>query len=623
MKPEQTPPPENHDKLLFPAGISATRSVLWIAIVALIYFAAARLSLLLVVQPEGIAAVWPPGGIFLSAILLTRHNLRPPLVAVLCVTDLIAELLAGTPFLVSAIYALALSGDAVLSSWLLIRFAGEPIAFRKARDVVGFLAFAFIFSNGLTSLVAAAAATLIPGTSFWNSWKWWAASDGIGNLLVTPFILSWAFWVKTRLGTWNAKQTLECAVLFILLALLHIVALGYLPKSELLSLFLPYLTFPLLLWAALRFGVRGVTSALLLLAAISIPFAAEDSLADFFFHGSHLDAVMAIQLYLAIMAIPSLFLASVVTEREMAEDRFRAIFEQAAVGVAQVETATGRFVQVNRRYCEIVGLTPDQMAATDFMTITHPEDLQADMADMEQLKQDRFRSYSKEKRYLRPDGSLVWVNLTVSPMWAPGEKVNTHIAVVEDITARRQAEEGLRESEARYRTLFEDAPIALWEEDFTGIKARFNELHRSGVTDIRVYLDENPEEVANLAARVRIVQINRTSVRVFGAESKEQVTRELPRYFTAESLEVFKEEVIALAEGRTRFNSEALRLTVGGRPVVFDLTLSVQPRTREQPFPCPGIIHRHHRAQPDGGDAPGNGTDTSKPSWKTRPSALP
>ena len=68
---------------------------------------------------------------------------------------------------------------------------------------------------------------------------------------------------------------------------------------------------------------------------------------------------------------------------------------------------------------------------------------------------------------------------------------------------------------------------------------------------------------ANMAARVRIVQINKTSVRVFGAESKEQVTRELPRYFTAESLEVFKEEVLALAEGRTSFSSEALRLTLG------------------------------------------------------------
>lgn len=130
------------------------------------------------------------------------------------------------------------------------------------------------------------------------------------------------------------------------------------------------------------------------------------------------------------------------------EELFRAIFEQAAVGVAQIETATGRFINVNRRYCDIADLTLEQMTSTSFMAITHPDDLQADLDNMEQLKQGHIRSFSMEKRYLRPDGSLVWVNLTVSPMWLPGESPNFHIAIVEDITKRKEAD-ALREDNQR------------------------------------------------------------------------------------------------------------------------------------------------------------------------------
>ena len=122
------------------------------------------------------------------------------------------------------------------------------------------------------------------------------------------------------------------------------------------------------------------------------------------------------------------------------EGRFRAIFEQAAVGVAQMETASGRFLRANRKYCDILGLEPNEITATTFMAITHPDDLQADLDNMRKLRDGLIRQFSLEKRYRRQDGSLVWVNLTVSPMWGPGEAQNYHIAVVEDITDRKMAE---------------------------------------------------------------------------------------------------------------------------------------------------------------------------------------
>jgi len=150
------------------------------------------------------------------------------------------------------------------------------------------------------------------------------------------------------------------------------------------------------------------------------------------------------------------------------EQLFRAIFEQAAVGIALIETSTGRFVRINQRYCEIVGLSQDDMTATTFMAITHPEDLQVDLSNMEELKAGRIRSFSMEKRYFRPDGSIAWVDLTVSPMWERGEQPTFHIAVVQDITERKQAQEVLRVTEGRLTEILNHSTAMIFMKDREG-----------------------------------------------------------------------------------------------------------------------------------------------------------
>ncbi len=122
------------------------------------------------------------------------------------------------------------------------------------------------------------------------------------------------------------------------------------------------------------------------------------------------------------------------------EERFRATFEQAAVGIAHV-SPEGRFLRVNQRFCDIVGYTRAEMLACTFQDITHPDDLEVDLEYVRQVLNGGIQTYSMEKRYIRKDSSVVWVNLTVALVRDPVGAPDYFISVVEDISERRRAEE--------------------------------------------------------------------------------------------------------------------------------------------------------------------------------------
>jgi len=142
------------------------------------------------------------------------------------------------------------------------------------------------------------------------------------------------------------------------------------------------------------------------------------------------------------------------------EQRFRAIFEQAAVGIAQADVHTGRFLRVNDKLCEIVGYPREDLLRLSWQDLTHAEDLPSDRESYARMLESH-RPYSKQKRYQRKDGRPVWVNVSVAPMWPPEADPSSHVSVVEDVTAAKQAAEALRESEERFRIAFETSPDAV------------------------------------------------------------------------------------------------------------------------------------------------------------------
>jgi PAS domain S-box-containing protein len=269
------------------------------------------------------------------------------------------------------------------------------------------------------------------------------------------------------------------------------------------------------------------------------------------------------------------------TERKVAESdlavseaRLRAIVENSrdAIGVSR----SGLHIMANPAYRVMFGLEAgEDITGLSILELIAPEDRELVVQYARERAARGTAPSDYEVNALRRDGNTFRMEVHASTYELDGEVFT--LVILRDITARKEAETLLRENEARFRAMFEDSPIGIWEEDFSEVKASFDALRAQGVVDFRSHFSEHPEGVVRLAGQVRILRINRASVATLKAASESEVVRNLPAYFTPSSLEVFKEELCALAEGRTQFRSEGSHLDSQGNLLDFDISLIVQP----------------------------------------------
>ena len=130
----------------------------------------------------------------------------------------------------------------------------------------------------------------------------------------------------------------------------------------------------------------------------------------------------------------------------ISEKEYKALFDLAPIGIAKVNANTGNYLEVNHKFCEIVGFSELELKGMNFQQITHNEDLQVGIENVQKLITKEINVYASEKRYIHKNGDVIWVNLFTAPLWKDGDEHINNIAIVEDITEKKIAEQNLKQS---------------------------------------------------------------------------------------------------------------------------------------------------------------------------------
>ncbi len=148
---------------------------------------------------------------------------------------------------------------------------------------------------------------------------------------------------------------------------------------------------------------------------------------------------------------------------QQSEQEFRAIFELASIGMAQADPCTGQWLRVNEKLCAITGYSAAEMLELRFSEVTHPEDRRRDWEAFQRVVRGEQPDYRVEKRYVRKDGTVAWVNVNMTVLRDAAGRVTRTVSTIEDITERKRAEEALQKSEKELAAFFEDSPVGmLW-----------------------------------------------------------------------------------------------------------------------------------------------------------------
>ncbi len=250
------------------------------------------------------------------------------------------------------------------------------------------------------------------------------------------------------------------------------------------------------------------------------------------------------------------------------EKKYRALFEQNHDAIFILDFQ-GRHLDANQRAANMLGYTREELMGISF------RDISADITQSEHILERLLRGEHiplYERMFRKKDGKLIPVEINLELVRdIHGKPVHIQ-SVIRDITQRKQAEKTLRDSQTRYRMLFEDSPVVLLEEDFSAVKQYVDRL-RDSVQDWSSYFESHPDVVQQCATLVRVVDVNQAALVWYQADSKESLLVILSQVLGRGGYPSFGEELLALAQGRTSYEiassrtntlGDSLRLIVRG-----------------------------------------------------------
>ncbi|MBI5891408.1 MAG: EAL domain-containing protein [Nitrosomonadales bacterium] len=457
-----------------------------------------------------ISPVWLPSGLGLAALMAGGKKYWPGIF----VGALAAYLAVGRSFPVSFFIAVSNVIEPLLALWLLALTKRFDPLLRDPRDYlwlifIGALVAILAASIGIATLLAAG---ILPAEFAFAGWMYWWRGNLFGIALVAPFLLIW----RTLPASWaRGKRRLVETVCFIVLSLLTSMIAFHGWTPEMMSdVPLAYLMFLFVIWGAVRFGRHGVM-LILLLTAIQGVLGALDGVG--FFASDIRTGLANFWLFTLSMTFVGIVLATSIRQQRLdaqalgeSEARLHAILDHAPVGIWFVGT-DGRYRFVNKRFCNAVGIPETAFLLTEHLPDLLGEEIAANCqaSDRASLAQDE--PYVSIEALPLVDGKLHQLEVTKARLRdARGEVVGT-IGISVDVTARKQAEEALRESEARWSFALEGGGDCVWDWNLLSNEVSLSKGGKGmfGFADDEIgnHISEwnarvHPEDVAGLLVQV-------------------------------------------------------------------------------------------------------------------------
>jgi PAS domain S-box-containing protein len=249
------------------------------------------------------------------------------------------------------------------------------------------------------------------------------------------------------------------------------------------------------------------------------------------------------------------------------ELKFKTIFDQATIGFAIMDAHSNDFIEVNNKYCDMLGYTFDEIKKIGITNLTHPDDANKNSLNFQKLKEGKIRDYSSEIRYITKSGETIWVTLTASCLCENNEKPLAYIAFIKDITAKKEADLVIEQSEKRFKSIFDNSPLPLWEEDFSAVKNRLVELDliNKNPKDVLSYFNENPEEVYKCISLVKIIDVNDECLKLHKIKDKKTLLENLSQLIATESIDDVKLQLVAISQNEQNFSIDSLIKDMDGQ----------------------------------------------------------
>jgi PAS domain S-box-containing protein len=517
-------------------GLAVTRQrrniQLWLLLTAG-YFAAGKLGFALAFANPNASPVWPPTGIAIASVLLFGRRVWPAI--------FIGSFLINYSTTQSAWSSLAIAGgnivESLVSGYLVERWAGGRAALLRGTGIFLFILLSGLLSTAISATVGVTALSLA-GFASWNEygsvWLTWWLGNAVGAIVVAPVLLCWAR--DRSLAAWRARPV---EISLVLVALLVVGAAAFVGTDYPVG----FLTLPVCVWAAFRFGQREATTATCVLSVMAT-WATVQGYGSFAAMQSPNTALLILQMFMAVITLVGLTVGAGVEERARAEDRERRLKEDLEIRVSERTAAwkaahsellasESRFARAQEvahigswewniaeqrewwsdELFRICGFEPGSVRPgfDTFLEILDPDDHPGVMRRID----DAVRSqepFEIEYRIVRPNGQLRWLRAHGRVVTSEGGRGRL-LGTVQDVTDRKAAEDFLRRSEQRLKTIIDAEPACVKLVSPDGLLMEMNPagLEMLGARDISQVVGQSVVHIVHADDRERFLEAHRAA----------------------------------------------------------------------------------------------------------------